>query len=238
MDTKEQLTILHEICRLDHKIIINRDKLQKLNRDSDQSKEAAAGLEATMSKITLEKEDLLKRRRLLDEKLQLEKANLRKWEARAEKIKGEREYTALMSEIGTQKRTLTGIEAELNEVTDELKSGDDKLKKASGQHEERLTSATRAHDSVKDLLDEEQGILQANSDARSALLDKLPKDLRMRYQRIYEKRGFNGVGILRQGVCQACMLTVPPELFIRVCKGEVLEQCPSCQRLLVAEIIE
>lgn len=236
MDTKEQLMVLSEICRQDLKIITNREKLNRLNRESKLAQDAAQGLEQSIAKLNNDKTELLKRRRLLDEKMQAEKANLRKWEARAEKIKGEREYTALMSEIGTQKRTITGIEAEIAEVTDELKGGDDKLKNATGAHSEKIQSATNAHDSVKELLADEEQNLSKNESAREALLARIPPTLRLKYERIYEKRAQQGVAIVREGVCQACMRLIPPELFNRVCKGEIIEQCPSCQRFLVADL--
>src|SRR5438105_2931508 len=104
MDTKDQLDILLEICRQDLKLIANREKLSRLSRDSESAKTAAGDLESRIQNINNRKAELLKNRKALDERLQLEKANLRKWEARAEKIKGEREYTALMSEISAQKR--------------------------------------------------------------------------------------------------------------------------------------
>lgn len=236
MDTKEQLIALAEICRLDHKIINNREKLSRLNQESTQSKEAALELEAGIAKLSNLKEELLKRRRALDEKLQIEKANVRKWESRAEKIKGEREYTALMSEIGAQKRTITGIETEISEVTDELKSSDEKLKKMTGDHQEKVLNANRAYDAVKELLEEEEKYLQQNAQSRANLLERIPKSLKSTYLRIYEKRSQQGIAFLRDGICQTCMRTVPPELFIRVCKGEVIEQCPACQRLLVADV--
>lgn len=236
MDTKEQLTILSEICRQDIKIVNNREKLKRLNLESRQAKDAASELESTIATLNQSKTELLKRRKLLDEKLHLEKANLRKWESRAEKIKGEREYTALMSEIGAQKRTLLGIETEISEVADELKSREDKLKKAGSDHGEKTESAQRAYDSVKELYEEEQSQLESNQIARQSLIDKLPKPLQVKYERIYERRAQQGISVLREGICQACMRLIPPELFIRVCKGEVIEQCPSCQRLLVADI--
>jgi uncharacterized protein len=236
MDTKEQLTILSEICRQDIKIVNNREKLNRLNLESKQAKDAARELEDTMATLNQSKVELLKRRKLLDEKLHLEKANLRKWESRAEKIKGEREYTALMSEIGAQKRTLLGIETEINEVLDELKASEDKLKKASSDHGEKTESAKRAYESVKELFEEEQSQLESNQIARESLLDKLPKPLKVKYDRIYERRGQMGIASLREGICQACMRLIPPELFIRVCKGEIIEQCPSCQRLLLADM--
>lgn len=235
METKEQLTILSEIGRLDLKIIANREKLSRLSKETAQSEAAAAELEATMTRLTDTKDDLLKRRRALDEKLQAEKGNVRKWEARAEKIKGEREYTALMSEIGAQKRTITGIDAEIGEVTDELKSSEKKLEQATTAREEKVATAKRAHDSVKELLTEEEENLTKNSDARANLLARIPQVLRLRYERIYDKRAQQGVAFLRSGICQACMRTVPHELFNRVCKGEIVEQCPACQRLLVVD---
>lgn len=236
MDTKEQLLILSEICHQDLKLIANREKLSRLSRESEQAKTAAGNLGDSIATINATKVELLKRRKALDEKLQQEKANVRKWEARAEKIKGEREYTALMSEIGTQKRTIAGIEAEISELVTEVKSGDEQLQKATGDRDEKLLSANNAYEAVKELLNEESERLSTNTKAKEALLSKLPAPLRARYERIFEKRAQQGIALIRQSVCQACMRTIPPELFIRVCKGEVIEQCPSCQRILVADI--
>jgi len=236
MDTKEQLLILSEICHQDLKLLANREKLSRLSRESEQAKTAAEDLEASIASINANKTDLLKRRKALDEKQMQEKANLRKWEARAEKIKGEREYTALMSEIATQKRTISGIEAELSELTAELKSGDEKLLKATGERDEKRERANRAYEEVKELLNEETERLSVNIKAKEALLKKLPAIIKTRYERIYDKRAQQGIALLRQSICQACMRTIPPELFIRVCKGEVIEQCPSCQRILVADM--
>jgi len=236
MDTKEQLNLLSEICRQDLKIISNQEKLKRLNRDIKLATDAATSIEEDMASLSQKKAELLKRRRELDERLQLERANLRKWESRAEKIKGEREYTALMSEIGSQKRTLSGIEMEIGEVTDELKGSDEKLTKLTKAHAEKTQSASSALALVKESLDHEQDFLQQNEVARSSLLERIPKSLRLKYDRIYEKRAQQGVAFLREGVCQACMRKIPHELFNRVCKGEVIEQCPSCQRLLVADL--
>jgi predicted nucleic acid-binding Zn-ribbon protein len=236
MDTKEQLLILLEICRQDQKIFQNKEKLAKLNVENKQAIDAATTLQGILNEVSGRKAELLKQRKVLDEKLQTEKANLRKWEARAEKIKGEREYTALMSEIGAQKRTITGLEIQINEVTDELKSSEEKLKKTTTAHEEKQESAERAFQSVKELLGDEQELLEKNQIARAALLDKIPPSLKLKYERIYEKRSQQGVAFLKDSICQSCMRMVPQELYIRVAKGEVIEQCPSCQRILVAQV--
>ena len=235
MHTKEQLIIIAEIGRHDLKMIASRDNLSRLRKDSDQAKTAAGELEAYINSIGSSKSEALKRRKLLDEKLQIEKSNLRKWEARAEKIKGEREYTALMSEISSQKRTISGIEAEMAEIATELKVSDEKITKASGAHEDNVGRATRAFDEVKELLKEEEERLEAVGKAKEALLVQLPAVVRARYERIYANRMQQGIAFLRNEVCQACQRKVPAEIFIKVCKCEVIDQCPSCQRIMVSD---
>ncbi len=238
MHTKEQLKIIAEIARHDLKMIASRDNVARLSKDSDQAKSTAVALEASIESLGASKNEALKRRKLLDEKLQAEKSNLRKWEARAEKIKGEREYTALMSEISSQKRTIGGIEAELNELTTEIKNSDDKIVKASGAHEDNLTRANQAFNEVKELLREEEERLKAGAVAKEALLAQIPATLKNRYERIFANRNQQGIAFLRNEVCLACQRKVPAEIFIKVSKCEVIEQCPSCQRIMVAESIE
>lgn len=238
MHTKEQLSIIAEIGRHDLKMVASRDSISRLSKDSDQAKSAALMLEASIESLGGTKSEALKRRKLLDEKLQVEKSNLRKWEARAEKIKGEREYTALMSEISSQKRTINGIEAELNEITNEIKSSEDKIVKASGAHEDNINRANNAFSEVKELLKEEEGRLNATASAKDALLAKLPAALKSRYERIYANRAQQGICFLRNEICLACQRKVPAEIYIKVAKAEVIEQCPSCQRIMVAESFE
>jgi predicted nucleic acid-binding Zn-ribbon protein len=233
MDIKEELNVLIEICRQDLKLVESRNELARLNKESAQAEKGASELDTEIEKIKLAKAETLKRKKTLDERLQLEKANLRKWEGRAEKIKGEREYTALMSEISTQKRSIFGIEAEMSEVNEELKKSDEKLNKASNACEEKRNRASSAHSSVKELLDEEESRMQEHRRVKEALLASLSKPLQARYTRIFVRKGDQAIAILKNEVCQACMRLVPPELYLRIFKGEVIEQCPSCQRILV-----
>lgn len=235
MNTQEQLIILSEICCQDLKIAKHCENIARLSKDTKEAKDASVDLEGELKSLALKKENDLKKRRELDEKLQTEKSNLRKWESRAEKIKGEREYTALMSEIKAQKRTITGIEIELAEVSDQLKKTDDTLKKTSGAQEEKVEFAELSYGKVKEELAKEKAVLKDSEKIRQELIEKLPKIIKLKYERIYEKRNFQGISFLKEGVCQACMRTVPPELFNRVLKKEVVEQCPSCLRIMVIE---
>jgi hypothetical protein len=69
---------------------------------------------------------------------------------------------------------------------------------------------------------------------RKDLLAKLPAPVTKRYETVAAKRGGVGVAIIdAKDICTACNRAVPPQLVIQIMKGQVVESCPSCQRLLV-----
>jgi predicted nucleic acid-binding Zn-ribbon protein len=66
---------------------------------------------------------------------------------------------------------------------------------------------------------------------RAAALKGLPPVIYRRYEMI---RGKKGVGIAQttDGTCKACNMSLPPQLFHRLRREPMIEQCPSCQRLI------
>jgi len=66
---------------------------------------------------------------------------------------------------------------------------------------------------------------------RIAALKGLPPVLYRRYEMI---RGKKGVGIAQttDGTCKACNMALPPQLFHSLRREPMIEQCPSCQRLI------
>jgi uncharacterized protein len=66
---------------------------------------------------------------------------------------------------------------------------------------------------------------------RATAIKGLPPVLYRRYEMI---RGKKGVGIAQttDGTCKACNMSLPPQLFHRLRREPMIEQCPSCQRLI------
>jgi uncharacterized protein len=66
---------------------------------------------------------------------------------------------------------------------------------------------------------------------RDAVIKKLPPVLYRRYDTL---RGKKGVGIAQttDGTCKACNMSLPPQLFHRLRREPMIDQCPSCQRLI------
>lgn len=66
---------------------------------------------------------------------------------------------------------------------------------------------------------------------REAIQKQLPVVLYRRYDMLRGKKG-TGIAQTTDGTCKACNMSLPPQLFHRLRREPMIEQCPSCQRLI------
>ena len=59
----------------------------------------------------------------------------------------------------------------------------------------------------------------------------LPPQLYRRYDLIRQKRG-TAISQTNDGTCNSCHMALPPQLFHRLRREPILEQCPSCNRII------
>lgn len=233
MDIKEQILILSKICQYDLDLVATRLRIASLTKQSDIANKNVCDLGIAIEELNQKKQQTLEKYRLTDKKLVEEKSNLRKWEVRADKIKGERDYIALNSEINSQKRTIVGLESELSQLNLALQNINEQITKFSSNKEQNLDIAQNSFSAVKDLLEQEEKCVNEKETEKNTLLEQMPINIINNYKRIYEKRNRTAVAFLENSVCNSCMRKIPHELSIKILKCEALEQCPSCQRYLV-----
>ncbi|MBL8601831.1 MAG: hypothetical protein JNK72_07900 [Myxococcales bacterium] len=68
--------------------------------------------------------------------------------------------------------------------------------------------------------------------ARNKLSLAVAADLRGKYEMVFRRRG-SAVAEVQQGICRACNMGIPPQLYNQVLGAERVYQCPSCQRFLL-----
>lgn len=235
MTIREQLKKLLELGKEDLQLKDLKEKQKILPAKANEAKNAAIDASVKESALKAQFKDLELKRHQLDLETQTERGNLRKWEARADKIKGEREYTTLISEIGSQKKAISDLETKSLQVMQDQ----DKVKKDLEAAQKTLEAANALYQEEWSKVETDMNALAAEQveleQGRASVIASMPAPLVKRYEQIASKRAGLGVSLLVKEVCQACKRTVPPELFNRVAKGEVLESCPFCHRLLVVE---
>lgn len=237
MSIRDELVLLAEIALLDVKLKDSREKLKSLPQKADIAKQQLEIFTRQHESLHKQKTELLVKRKQFDADLQTERGNLRKWESRADKIKGERDYAALQSEISAQKRVIGDLETKISELQTQLDAVSSQVEKATEQAKKAEETAEQEWAHIKAEVEECESKVNSISASRDVLLKKLPPIIANRYTKIAEKRLGIGVAFVKKEVCQACSRMLPPELYLRVMRAEVVEQCPSCQRILVGEEI-
>jgi uncharacterized protein len=66
---------------------------------------------------------------------------------------------------------------------------------------------------------------------RGEIVKRLPVALFRRYEMIRGRRG-TALAQTTDGTCKACNMSLPPQLFHKLRREPVLEQCPSCNRMI------
>jgi predicted nucleic acid-binding Zn-ribbon protein len=69
---------------------------------------------------------------------------------------------------------------------------------------------------------------------RAAVTAKIQSMTLRRYEQVRKRRG-NAIAKTTDGICLSCHMRLPPMLFQKLMRGEGLEQCPSCARILYYE---
>jgi predicted nucleic acid-binding Zn-ribbon protein len=122
----------------------------------------------------------------------------------------EDEIGKLTTDSDAQRMALEGTEAEAKKILDELGARE-------GDINSTLTTVESQRGSKKATRDE--------------VIKRLPGVLYRRYETIRSRRG-SGIAQTTDGTCKACNMSLPPQLFHRLRREPLLEQCPSCNRII------
>ncbi len=62
--------------------------------------------------------------------------------------------------------------------------------------------------------------------------DDVNSDALVLYTRLLEARSGQAMALVDEQVCQACYMSIPPNMNVQLARGESVLQCPSCDRIL------
>lgn len=230
----EQLVVLAELASVDQEARRVNDTLEALPAAARKAEATATKLKNDLDATVMRRNTANAAKRSLEQEVADERIKIRKWESRANDIRGEREHTALSSEIGGAKRQIRRLEDDILEQMESIEAADKEVTALEQKHAAAAAEATAELAKVKDQIDAATAELNTLTGRQRALLDKLPLSVVKRYEQISSRRQGVGVAIINtKDSCGACHRAVPPQLVIQIMKGQVLETCPACQRFLV-----
>jgi predicted nucleic acid-binding Zn-ribbon protein len=147
-------------------------------------------------------------------------------------VQTNREYQSLLKEIEDGKKTIKDKEEEIVALMESSE--------ANGKimaEQEKLTV-----DEQKDLAEESKKFKShtASIEKKKAKIvvkrDAMAKDIKSaalkKYDMLRTRRNGKAVVSVINGVCQGCFMSIPPQHFNNILRGDRILNCPTCQRIL------
>jgi hypothetical protein len=228
---------LYNLQTIDLKIAEKRRRLQEVEASLGESEELRRARQDLQ-----ESEEELSRWRTKLRDLELETDGLADKIAEVEEvlysgsIRNPKELTSLQKEVQYLKRRKGELDEEVLEAMIKVEEGEKKVAEERGRLA-RVQAEWKS--SQEELLVEQSELTAALSrlEEESAKLRKgvEEEDLHL-YEELSHRKCGRGVALLRGEICQSCWVTLPTSVAQKARRRDVLTFCPSCERILYAEL--
>lgn len=184
-------------------------------------------------------DELERERREKERDLMSEMAKVKALEGRLFEIKTNKEYQAMLREIGLRKQKNSGLEDEILRMLDEI----DALRKEQQERDQELKAFLARSMERRQGIEQELSVmgreLEEQLARRAEVARGIEGDLLRRYERIRARRAGAALAAANQGTCLGCHMHLPPQFYNELLKQAELHTCPNCHRILyVKEVSE
>ncbi len=228
---RDQLKLLEELQRHDAKI-------QELDRARKALPEKLDGLRADLKKVEamlareheeLDEHDRWRRER--EEELRQRADQVAKAKAKLGQVKTSKEYNLGQNEMEASRKMAAETEVSLSQANEAAEA----KRKTLVTHEadvEKMREHVRGEEADAARRGE---ALTAEIDglkgAREAAAHAVRPDVLKKYNAIQMRRGLAVVAV-KDGTCSGCRMRIPPQLFNILQRGNSVELCPTCNRII------
>ena len=228
----EKMNLLRELQEVDQELAelaTVRAKYAGELEDLSDEKDRVQGMvdELTEQLGQIQKEDAQLQQELLAEKDQITKV-----EGRLPEIQTQKEYVAVLKEIDMAKKASLDTLAKIAEKEGQLTELGADLEEKQTELAAIAENCAARRTEVDQILAESDATCVARKATRDSLAKDLPNTLLSKYQRIFSRRGGLAVARVVEGACLGCNMQLPPQQYNRLHRGNELQSCPHCNRLL------
>jgi hypothetical protein len=188
--------------------------------------------EADITQLNEQISALEQERRILDLELSEELAHVKSRQSKMMQVQTGREQTAILKEIEDGKQGIKEKEEKIVIIMEEvelLTAQIAKQKELVQEESKNLTAETgNTKESIEAIIKNKEGQDQNRQQQASQVEAKLLS----KYNVLRERRNGLAVANVLAGVCQGCFMSIPPQQYNILLRGDRHLECPVCQRII------
>jgi predicted nucleic acid-binding Zn-ribbon protein len=228
---QSQIDALEKLSELDAELKDLSDTLRKERGELDTKKTRLAELVDRLSRGKQSIEEMEKARGDLMGEARQMLIQIDRSREKLSRCRTEREANAVQRELEELRKLHRDREVEIEKIDVLIEQGRNDVTAVLGEHDKLEIDLNSIEDAATGRIGEAQSHFDEKSTLRLELVKAVPPQLYRRYELVRSRRG-TAVAYTHTGICSACNMHLSPMLFQKLKRGEDLDQCPSCNRII------
>ncbi len=159
-------------------------------------------------------------------------ARIRKSEETLKIVKTNTEYQTLLREIDDNRKRNSEAEGQMIDYLDQIEKKEKEVSESQGRLDEIVKVTEREIDEILTSSENERKELDSITSKRDEVAVKVKPKLLDRFNRILKQSAGIAIVPLTNTTCGGCFMNIPPQKFIEIQRGEALNFCPQCHRMV------
>lgn len=227
----EQIKALEELAVVDAELKTLGDELSREKAGIDTLR---AKLDELAGKLKNDREHLAAIDKLRNDYVAEVRTMMTQLELSREKMnraRNEREANAAQRELEELRKLVRDREDEIGKLATDGDAARQQIDATDAEAKKIGVELGETEGAAQSRLGDAESRQAERAAQRAELAKGIPPVLYRRYEQIRIKRG-SGVTSTTDGTCRACHMALPPQLFHRLRREPLLDQCPSCNRII------
>lgn len=198
----------------------------------DQQNAMLAQRESDINNLHEQINTLEQERRTLDLEMSEELAHVKSRQSKMMQVQTGREQTALLKEIEDGKHNIKEKEEKIVAIMEEVESLTTQISKQEELLQEERKNLVKETARTKEAIEAINKTKQGQNGSRQQYASVVEEKLLNKYNILRERRNGLAVANVLAGVCQGCFMSIPPQQFNVLLRGDRHLDCPVCQRII------
>ena len=232
---KKQMELLFRLQTIDSNVKRSETLQHQFEEDVSRLQDELDSESQKSLAVKEEVEALVKKHREHEAELKVLEDQKGKVEEKMMGIKTNKEYSAAQHEISSIEQAISKKEDEIILAMDTVENAKELITAA----EDSLQQAQQRFDAKKQQVETELNDFLADVEKqkqeREPLMQEIKPDMLGTYQQLLKARNGRAIALADDEQCFECNMKIPPQLYNEVVRGDTLQMCPHCRRILYVD---
>ncbi len=143
----------------------------------------------------------------------------------------ERESQAAQRELEELRKLVRDREDEIGRIDTDTAAVRAQVEQTEAEHKQLAEELAAKEGDIQAKVTRLESDRQQRGGGRDGIVKRIPPVLYRRYEQIRGRRG-SAIAQTTDGTCNKCNMALPPQLYHRLRREPLIEQCPSCNRII------